>query len=64
MPDFIYLPETAFDIDKFLIDVKNKFEEQNQVYIVVSEGIRTAEGKFVAEADVQQAHDKFGHGRN
>lgn len=58
--DFIYLPETAFDIDKFLIDVKNKFEEQNQVYIVVSEGIRTAEGKFVAEAHAQ-AHDKFGH---
>ena len=58
--DFIYLPETAFDIDKFLIDVKNKFEEQNQVYIVVSEGIRTAEGKFVAKAHAQ-AHDKFGH---
>ena len=41
--DFIYLPETAFDIDKFLVDVKNKFEEQNQVYIVASEGIRNAE---------------------
>ncbi len=58
--DFIYLPETAFDIDKFLFDVKNKFEEQNQVYIVVSEGIRSADGKFVAEANAQ-AHDKFGH---
>lgn len=58
--DFIYLPETAFDVDKFLYDVKTKFEEQNQVYIVVSEGIRTAEGKFVAEANAQ-AHDKFGH---
>ena len=57
--DFIYLPETAFDIDKFLVDVKNKFEEQNQVYIVVSEGIRNAEGKFIAEAHAQ-AHDKFG----
>lgn len=58
--DFIYLPETAFDVDKFLRDVKNKFDEQNHVYIVVSEGIRTAEGKFVAEAHAQ-AHDKFGH---
>lgn len=58
--DFIYLPETAFDIDKFLVDVKNKFEEQNQVYIVVSEGIRNAEDKFIAEAHAQ-AHDKFGH---
>lgn len=58
--DFIYLPESVFDVDKFLNDVKNKFEEQNQVYIVVSEGIRNAEGKFVAEAHAQ-AHDKFGH---
>ena len=58
--DFIYLPESAFDVDKFLNDVKNKFEEQNQVYIVVSEGIRNSEGKFVAEAHAQ-AHDKFGH---
>ena len=58
--DFIYLPEIAFDIDKFLEDVKRKFEEQNQVYIVVSEGIRTAEGKFVSEVE-SHAHDKFGH---
>ena len=58
--DFIYLPESAFNIDKFLLDVKNKFEEQNQVYIVVSEGIRTAEGKFISEVE-SQVHDKFGH---
>lgn len=58
--DFIYLPESAFDVDKFLHDVKLKFEEQNQVYIVVSEGIRTADGTFVAETS-SQAHDKFGH---
>ena len=58
--DFIYLPEASFDIDKFLIDVKNKFEEQNQVYIVVSEGIRTSEGKFISEAHLK-THDKFGH---
>lgn len=58
--DFIYLPESTFDVDKFLHDVKLKFEEQNQVYIVVSEGIRTADGTFVAETS-SQAHDKFGH---
>ena len=58
--DFIYLPEVAFDVDKFLNDVKRKFEEQNQVYIVVSEGIRTADGTFVAESS-SHAHDKFGH---
>lgn len=58
--DFIYLPESAFDVDKFLHDVKKKFEEQNQVYIVVSEGIRTSDGTFVSETS-SQAHDKFGH---
>lgn len=58
--DFIYLPETAFDTDKFLNDVNEKFKEQNQVYIVVSEGIRNAEGKFITEVEKQQ-HDNFGH---
>lgn len=58
--DFIYLPETAFDIDKFLNDVNKKFKEQNQVYIVVSEGIRNSEGKFITEVEKQQ-HDTFGH---
>ncbi|MGL5380897.1 6-phosphofructokinase [Clostridium sp.] len=58
--DFIYLPESAFDIDKFLSDVNAKFKEQNKVFIVVSEGIRNAEGQFVTEIK-SQAHDKFGH---
>ena len=58
--DFIYLPEIAFDIDKFLSDVREKFQAQNKVYIVVSEGIKTADGKFVAESNAQM-HDKFGH---
>ncbi|MGL5084144.1 MAG: 6-phosphofructokinase, partial [Clostridium sp.] len=58
--DFIYLPESAFDTDKFLSDVNQKFREQNQVYIVVSEGIRNADGKFITEVEKQQ-HDTFGH---
>lgn len=58
--DFIYLPETAFDTDKFLEDVNKRFKDQNQVYIVVSEGIRNSDGKFVTEVEKQQ-HDTFGH---
>ncbi|VYU43010.1 diphosphate--fructose-6-phosphate 1-phosphotransferase [Clostridium tertium] len=58
--DFIYLPETTFNVDNFLEDVKNKFIENNKVFIVVSEGIRNADGKFIAE-EKKQAHDKFGH---
>jgi len=58
--DFIYLPEVAFDKDKFLKDVKQKFEEQNKVYIIVSEGIRDKDGNFVSEFDCVSA-DTFGH---
>ncbi len=59
--DFIYLPERAFNIDSFLKDVKECFEAQNQVYIVVSEGLKNQEGKFIAELNPQQSHDSFGH---
>ena len=58
--DFIYLPETAFDIEDFLRDVKAKFMEQNQVFIVVSEGIRDKNGTFITETECS-AQDKFGH---
>lgn len=60
VPDFIYLPEVAFDEKKFLADVEKKFKEQNQVYIVVSEGLKNAEGKFLTELDCV-SQDKFGH---
>lgn len=58
--DFIYLPEVAFDKDKFIKDVKQKFKEQNKVYIVVSEGIRDQNGKFVSEFECV-SEDRFGH---
>lgn len=58
--DFIYLPEVAFDKDKFLKDVKQKFEEKNKVYIIVSEGIKDKEGNFVSEFECV-SQDNFGH---
>jgi ATP-dependent phosphofructokinase / diphosphate-dependent phosphofructokinase len=58
--DFIYLPEVAFNIENFLLDVRERFEKNNKVFIVVSEGIRNAEGTFITEVKTQ-AHDKFGH---
>ncbi len=58
--DFIYLPEVSFDEEKFLNDVQKRFEENNKVYIVVSEGIRNSEGKFISELE-SSAQDKFGH---
>lgn len=58
--DFIYLPEVVFDVETFLIDVRKKFQEQNKVFIVVSEGIKNKEGKFLSEIP-QFGDDKFGH---
>ncbi len=58
--DLIYLPEVAFDTDKFLIDVTKKLETKNSVIVVVSEGIRTANGTFLGEMG-GDGLDKFGH---
>jgi 6-phosphofructokinase 1 len=59
--DFIYLPEVAFSKDNFLQDVQKRFKEQNQVFIVASEGIRDAQGEFIATLNSSKSHDKFGH---
>ncbi len=58
--DFIYLPEVAFNIEEFLLDVRKRFEENNKVFIVVSEGLKNSEGQFITEIK-SQAHDNFGH---
>ena len=58
--DFIYLPEVAFSIDNFIKDVSRKLTEKDHVFVVVSEGIRTKEGKFIGEAS-DTGLDKFGH---
>ena len=59
-PDLIYIPETDFDMDKFLSDVKRVYAETGDVLVAVSEGIHYADGSFVSEAKVS-ATDGFGH---
>lgn len=63
-PDLIYLPEKAFDVDKFLESVKAVAEKNNGKCIVaLSEGIKTADGRYVVEAIASSsaAKDSFGH---
>ncbi|MBE6718663.1 MAG: 6-phosphofructokinase [Ruminococcaceae bacterium] len=60
-PDYIYLPERAFDIDKFIEDVKTALEKHPNVVIAVSEGLRDADGKYVGESAQSGATDVFGH---
>lgn len=60
-PCLIYLPEAAFDLDRFLEDVKKELETTQNLVICVSEGIRDQEGKFICEYDSQAGLDSFGH---
>ena len=59
-PDLIYLPETDFDMDKYIAEVKKVYEEKGNCMVAVSEGIHYADGSFVAEAETS-ATDGFGH---
>ncbi len=59
-PDLVYLPETDFDMDKFVADVKRVYAEQGNCLVAVSEGIHYADGTFVSEAKTS-ATDGFGH---
>ena len=59
-PDLIYLPETDFDMQKFLADVKRIYEQKGNCLVAVSEGIHYADGSFVSEAKTS-ATDGFGH---
>lgn len=60
-PDLIYLPEVFFDYEKFFEDVEKAFEKHPNVVIAVSEGVRTADGKYVGEGTQSGAVDVFGH---
>ena len=59
-PDLIYLPETDFDMDKFIAEVKKVYAEKGNCMVAVSEGIHYADGSFVSEAKTS-ATDGFGH---
>ena len=59
-PDLIYLPETDFDMDKFLADAERIYKEKGNCIVAVSEGIHYADGSFVSEAKTS-ATDGFGH---
>ena len=59
-PDLVYLPETDFDMDRFLSDVKAVYDKTGKCMVVVSEGIHYADGTFVSEAKTS-ATDGFGH---
>ena len=62
-PDFIYLPEIAFDLDKFFNEVTEVYKKNGKVIVAVSEGIRDKDGKYISEygSSLAQTKDSFGH---
>ena len=61
-PDLIYLPEVPFDLDNFVAKVDSLRQKKDVVVVAVSEGIRTAEGKYVCEFTAgSESKDAFGH---
>lgn len=60
-PDLIYLPEVDFDLDKMIEDVKRVYEKTKKVIVAVSEGVKTAEGKYIPELVGEVETDAFGH---
>jgi len=60
-PDLIYMPEKEFDLEKFYADVEKLLEEKNHAFVVISEGIRTADGKYICDMISDLTADAFGH---
>lgn len=60
--DAIYLPEVPFDMEKFEEKVGKLLNQKKSVVIAVSEGIKTADGRYVFElGDHNEYVDAFGH---
>lgn len=61
-PHLIYLPESVFDDEKFLNDIKTlNAAGVNNIIVAVSEGIKYADGTYVCEAASSGLTDVFGH---
>ena len=60
--DKIYLPESVFDIDKFVKQMGELLKENRSIVVAVSEGVKVADGRYVCElADHVDYVDAFGH---
>lgn len=60
--DLIYLPELAFDLEKFSTKIKKLMEKKMSVVVAVSEGIKLEDGRYVCELGTGVDFvDAFGH---
>jgi len=59
-PHLVYLPERAFEMDKFLADVKKVYEANKRCLVAVSEGISDKDGTAIA-AKLSKEVDSHGN---
>lgn len=60
-PVLIYLPEAAFDQEKFIEKVKSSLETTPNLVVCISEGINDGKGTFICEYASDVGVDTFGH---
>jgi ATP-dependent phosphofructokinase / diphosphate-dependent phosphofructokinase len=60
-PHLVYLPERAFDTDRFLADVDAAYRRHGRCVIAVSEGIRDATGELLASRLMSGERDAHGN---
>ena len=61
-PLLIYLPEVAFDLEKFTSQVEAALEKVNNLVVCISEGIKDKDNVFLSEYEAETVEvDKFGH---
>lgn len=60
-PYLVYLPEAAFDVEKFISQVEEALESCPNLVVCVSEGIKDKNGVFICEYDSEAGVDSFGH---
>ncbi|MDA7972773.1 MAG: 6-phosphofructokinase [Gammaproteobacteria bacterium] len=58
IPVIVLFPEVPFNREAFLAEVKRKVRAHGYASVVVSEGVRGADGKFLSERGLR---DAFGH---
>lgn len=57
--DLLVLPEEVFDPELFYEQVRQILAEKNKCYIVISEGVKFADGRYLAAGESK--NDLFGH---
>ena len=60
-PVLVYLPEVAFDPERFLRDVKAALEKVPNLVVCISEGINDGKGTFICELASSVGVDTIGH---